>query len=632
MAVTADIQINGSPGSNDNLPLSTAVFLTNVSPDPVSSYLWEILTQPEGTNTDLLSSSTAANPQFTPTKEGSYLIRLTVDRLRPSEASQQVIVGVRELETDDRIPAAGETTENSGTTGWANTAADYILQRVTRLTDSGAFVGQAGAAGIVNGTVVAATGVATIGADPVNQRDIPVFTGVNATMAGIGNYELAVAIGAVVGGGTPASGALLRVLYAGLVQGIVYPSSAPAVGDPVYIGDSGLLSLTAGTYIRPCGTVAAVDTVAGTFAVWFGGGLSSAGSGYPIGPAGGVLGYNGSSSYPNPNGLAPIGTDIPVKGTVGATTVFRADNSSSSSAAPSLEIRAGDNSGVGYGGDAELTGGQASTGAGGNARVNGGYGDTAGGDVQLNAGASSTSEGARVSAAGANLTQGGAAVILGGLGPIGGEVLIRAGQGDTTVGGDVTIAAGVSGSGVGGAASLSGGESADADGGAATVIGGAASALGGYSGAAEIDAGEATGSAVAGNVEVGRYNAQEVLLGRTGKNVETFGRNVEVAYSLSPTASTTIAVDAPTIMLANTGAVGLLGAHPNVQTSGIAQGTVVTFVQRAAGNTTFWSELSDAGSKLRLSTASSLTLNQHDTLTLVYTGTYWVQVSYSNNS
>jgi hypothetical protein len=96
-------------------------------------------------------------------------------------------------------------------------------------------------------------------------------------------------------------------------------------------------------------------------------------------------------------------------------------------------------------------------------------------------------------------------------------------------------------------------------------------------------------------------------------------------------AAATLPVNAATILLTNAGPIGLLGAHPNLQTTDIEAGTKVTLIQTGAGNTTFWSELSDAGSALRLDGTASKTLNQYDTLTLVYTGTYWVQVGYANN-
>ncbi len=312
MAVTADIQINGSPGSNDNLPLGTLVSLSNVSPSPVSSYEWAILSQPEGTSTDALSSTTSATPTFTPTKEGSYLLRLIVDKTLPTEATQQVIAAVRELETEDRIPAAGETLENNGTTGWANTATDYILQRVTRLLDAGVVVGQAGAAGLTAGTVLRATGVTTIGVDPANQRVVPVFTVINATTDAVLEPELVVLLAGVDGNPAPANGALIRARYSGLVQGVLYPSTPPAVGDAVFVNDIGTLALTQGTVERPCGTVAAVNTGAGTYDVFFGGGISSRDGGSPGGAAGGAL----QGTYPDPliaDGVVPYDFMLPLQ-------------------------------------------------------------------------------------------------------------------------------------------------------------------------------------------------------------------------------------------------------------------------------------------------------------------------------
>jgi hypothetical protein len=56
----------------------------------------------------------------------------------------------------------------------------------------------------------------------------------------------------------------------------------------------------------------------------------------------------------------------------------------------------------------------------------------------------------------------------------------------------------------------------------------------------------------------------------------------------------------------------------------------VTIIQTGAGTTTFRDAGSDATSALQLSNPSHA-LGQYDALTLIFTGTFWVQVGFENN-
>ena len=194
----------------------------------------------------------------------------------------------------------------------------------------------------------------------------------------------------------------------------------------------------------------------------------------PTGSAGGVLGYT-SSTYPNPSGLAPTtGSNIPVAGAAGTSTRFKANDSSGATQSTGIRLSAGTNSGSGSGGDARLVGG-----------------------------GSGSSDASVFIAYGASNVVGGTAEIAAGFGPIGGDVTLTAGQGNTTLGGDVTITAGESGAGVGGALSLSAGQGNGAAGGAASLTSGAGvsggdatvtagSGLSGNGGAAYLQAGAGT--------------------------------------------------------------------------------------------------------------------------------------------
>lgn len=139
--MAAIIQINGGTGgvSNDSITLGSTVSLYSV--DTATTYQWAIVSQPAGP-TDALVTPNERAASFTASKEGSYLLLLTVDDGLPTESSQQLIAAVRELETGDRVPAIGETTENSANDGWANPV-DAILRRVTQFTEAGVLPGVA---------------------------------------------------------------------------------------------------------------------------------------------------------------------------------------------------------------------------------------------------------------------------------------------------------------------------------------------------------------------------------------------------------------------------------------------------------------------------------------------------------
>jgi hypothetical protein len=292
----------------------------------------------------------------------------------------------------------------------------------------------------------------------------------------------------------------------------------------------------------------------------------------------GVLAYT-NASYPAPSGLTPStgSSSIPVSpGIGGGFSQFLAENSSGAAQSPGLRLVAGSNTGSGTGGDSRLVGGESTTG-----------------------------EGAYVSASGATPTVGGAVAIGAGLGPIGGAVVITGGQGDATIGGNVDITGGLSSLGNGADVSIAGGASASGDGGDVGLDGG-------------------LGTTANGSVGVGVINANAVLLGRSGKDVKTFGRNVGVPTTYAPVAATTIPVNGPTIFL-NPAANRDMTASPTLQTSGITAGTIVTLVNE---DTTFYVDLTqDAGgtSFLKLATGN-IFLFKYDTITLIFDGTYWVEV------
>lgn len=258
----ARIKINGVLGSNTDLPINTLVQLDNQNIGGESTYNWTILDQPPGT-ADTFSSPTLQNPTFTPKKEGTYLIELVVNQGLSDEQKNRVVVGILQLKTRERIPAAGETTEADTADGWA-LANNAMLRRMDLLfADPGILVGVAGAAGLVRGDVLRCTALATIKTGLPGQEQVPSFTKALATTLAQVDELLVVLESGVDGSTTPASGALIKVRYIGKFTGL---SGTPAVGDPVYVSDTGVLTLAAGTVRRQLGSVARVS--GGLYDVW----------------------------------------------------------------------------------------------------------------------------------------------------------------------------------------------------------------------------------------------------------------------------------------------------------------------------------------------------------------------------
>jgi len=267
----AVITINAVVGSDDDLPIGTIVQLNNQNSGGESTYLWEIVSQPAGT-ADVLSSTSLQNPTFTPNKEGTYLIRLTVNQSLPTERQDQVIAAVRQLKTRLRIPAVGETDEN-GTDGWAEPAsADAALQLVdTMRADPGIEVCVIDDVAVIVGTVVRYGSTVTIKSGLPGQEDL------------LGVYQatalspITEPLGYVVGTVTmdaPGVGSLVYVRRFGLQDvGVVVGA---VVGQPAYLDDTAHVSDTAGTNSRKVGVFVAAGASA---VVYFDGSQQESGGG-----------------------------------------------------------------------------------------------------------------------------------------------------------------------------------------------------------------------------------------------------------------------------------------------------------------------------------------------------------------
>jgi PKD repeat protein len=258
---TAAIKINGgAAGSNTDLPINTLVALTNNDNSGAVSWTWAIVDQPPGA-ADALSSSTASNPTFTPTKEGTYLVRLVVNQGLATEVSDQVVAAVRQLRTRTRVPAYTETTEaDAAGDGWA-TSVDETLRLVDAMrADPMVIVGVAGAAGLTRGMVMVAVTNATIMAGLPGEALVPSFTAASPTTVANATIPMFVLEGGVDGSSSPASGDLVMARRFGMAQDVPVTGAA-APGDPVYAGAAGTLSTTpaSASYERFLGYVMAAN-------------------------------------------------------------------------------------------------------------------------------------------------------------------------------------------------------------------------------------------------------------------------------------------------------------------------------------------------------------------------------------
>jgi hypothetical protein len=261
------ISINGTTGSNANLPIGTLVTLNNTNTGGEITYLWSILDQPPGT-ADALSSTTIQNPTFTPNKEGTYLLRLVVNFGLASQVQNQVVAGILQVKTQLRVPAAQETVE-SGARGWA-AAVGLALQTLDALkADPGLCVASSTYTASV-GDVVQFSGDVVIKSGLPGQETVPSFAIANATDANAMIWDLGVVVAAVQGGSIT-SGVLVYVRRSGLVQGVAGVPSG--VGEAVYVSDTGNFSLgTPGTNSRQIARVVAFG--GGVYDLWVAGGPS----------------------------------------------------------------------------------------------------------------------------------------------------------------------------------------------------------------------------------------------------------------------------------------------------------------------------------------------------------------------
>lgn len=243
------IKINGTDSQFTTVAIGSTVNLSNHDEGGEVSYGWQIVDQPEGT-ADVLSATGVENVSFTPTKEGSYLLKLTVNAVLSTVSVQTAIVAVLEARTGDRIPAGAEVLE-TGLTGWAP-AVKRILSRTLHATvDANLIIAQT-PGGISPGGLVTLTGTAIM--NPGSQSAFTVTQLAAATAATQHRERIGILIDGVAAGITTAS-ALVLVRIFGLVPFV--GTGSPAVGDRIFLSNTGTAALTPGTVPRTIGYVVA---------------------------------------------------------------------------------------------------------------------------------------------------------------------------------------------------------------------------------------------------------------------------------------------------------------------------------------------------------------------------------------
>jgi hypothetical protein len=250
----ARIQIDSVTGSNPPngtaLVLGATVAITNVNNGGEVTYLWEWLDRPEN------SAAAFANPavqttSFVADVEGTYVIRLTVNAALSDERTDIVIAAVSQLLTVERIPGAFETTQANTLRGWAEAINRWLVRVDRHVADNGTRVGII-ASGANRGQVVLAEAADLIRTGLPEEVMCQGYGVALASNLAHVQAPLFVVEGKPDGGTVVGAGGLGIVRAGGLFGPL---SGAPTVGDPVYVDDGALLSLTPGTYTRQMGVV-----------------------------------------------------------------------------------------------------------------------------------------------------------------------------------------------------------------------------------------------------------------------------------------------------------------------------------------------------------------------------------------
>lgn len=260
------ITVNAAPGSDDDVPIDTLVQLNNTNAGGETAYAWAIVDQPPGA-VDSLSATNIQNPTFTPKKEGSYLIRLIVNG--SALYVDQVVVAVRQVKTNERVPAAGETDEVDASDGWAGaTGSSSMLRRLDALlADSNVITAYANN-NLTRGQLVSLADAPTIKTGLPGEERLLAVDVVGSAVSG--GEVMFVVEGRVDGNVAALLGELVRCRAVGLYGPAAL--GATSIGEPVYWA-ADMLSLSPGVVpgggYRMVGRVVAIDGANNW--IWFNG-------------------------------------------------------------------------------------------------------------------------------------------------------------------------------------------------------------------------------------------------------------------------------------------------------------------------------------------------------------------------
>jgi hypothetical protein len=256
----ASITINATTGSNPPngtaLVIGSTVQLDNTNIGGEITYLWEWLDKPEG-SLSAFSNPNIQNPTFVIDSEGTYLIKLTVNRTLATEQVDTVIAAIKQLKSKIRIPAAGETQEESTARGWAEDVNRAFGVLDTNQANPARLVAYANGA-LSTGSVVKFDSMQTIKSTLPGEEKVPRLALVQATSTDVNSQPLFVVHSKVGGGTSVSSGDLCYVTIAGIIGPLAL--SGGSAGDPVYVTDAGAVDNAAGTNTRRIGHIVYVSS------------------------------------------------------------------------------------------------------------------------------------------------------------------------------------------------------------------------------------------------------------------------------------------------------------------------------------------------------------------------------------
>lgn len=257
--ITINATVGSNPPNGTALPIGTLVNLNNVDAGGEVTYYWELLDIPEGSSATL-SNPNIVNPSFTPDVEGSYLIKLTVNRTLSTEVTNTVIAGIAQVKSGMRVPAAGESREENTLRGWAEDMNRNLGLLDRQIADSGCIVAVAGGS-LSRGDVVRITNVFLIKPGLPGKETLPLVTKAVASNQADMDSTLYVVDSGIGGSGAVTLYQLVRVRLIGLIGPLALAGSA---GDPLYVSDTATMQpygATSVTYTRRIGTLAFQDGV-----------------------------------------------------------------------------------------------------------------------------------------------------------------------------------------------------------------------------------------------------------------------------------------------------------------------------------------------------------------------------------